>query len=145
MRKFIIFILFILFSKICFSQNNLFNYDSIEIILCHNSKYSIPNFENNKFKFKNFEIIKDTLKIDILPPIDTLYIKNEKCGFYFDYSVIRPMKNLKQIQTFKIPSIYIKNIKYLLIKSEYMDESYIFKIKKNKGYFFYLKKILTEE
>lgn len=144
MKRTIYLILFIIYSKICISQNNLFEYDSTEIILCYNSKYIIPNIKDNKFKIKNFNIIKDTLKIDILPSIDTLYIKNKKCGFYFDYYVIKSNKKSRQIQTLKIPSIYCKNIKYLLIESEYMVESYIFKIKNNKGNFFYLIKILKK-
>jgi hypothetical protein len=68
----------------------------------------MPNFINENFAY-SYSLSNDTLRINILPSVGTLYVKNDKL-VYFDY-----ISTKSRIQVMKIPLKHLDNVRYLLI------------------------------
>lgn len=120
-------LLFICISNYCIGQNYSNKSDSIQITLYFKKhqldNYKIPIFINKSFQYA-YSLLNDTLRINIFPSLDTLYVKNDKY-IYFDNICAK-----SKTQVMKIPIGYCENVRYLLIESKHM-KTYLF-IKKRK-------------
>jgi|BioPla2DNA2_1021312.scaffolds.fasta_scaffold116813_2 hypothetical protein len=133
MKKIVnIVLVFFCLTNYCFGQDYGSKNDSIKITLSFTkhqlNSYRIPIFINENF-FYTYSLSNDTLRIEILPSIDTLYVRNEKF-IYFDNICTKA-----RTQIMKIPFSHLKNIKYLLIESKYMKSYFFLKKQKAKNHF----------
>lgn len=134
MKKIVnIVLLFFCLSIYCAGQDYASKNDSIEITLSFTkhqlNNYSIPIFTNESFYYI-YSLSNDTLLIKILPPVDTLYVKNDKY-IYFDN-----ISTKSKTQVMKIPLGHLENVRYLLIESKYMKTYLFVKKRKDKNRFF---------
>ena len=133
MRKIVnIVLVFFCLTNYCFGQDNDSKNDSIKITLSFTKhqleNFRIPIFINENFCY-TYSLSNDTLRIEILPLIDTLYVRNDKY-IYFDNICTKA-----RTQVIKIPFSDLKNVRYLLIESRYMQSYMFLKKRKAKNYF----------
>lgn len=115
-----------------FAQNEIYQRDSIQITLSFKNNqlvhYNIPNFKNEIFSFA-YKLTDDTLRINIFPIFDTLYVKNDKYAF-FDNDYLK-----SKIQIIKIPADYYIDVRVLIFESKYMETYFFVKKRKHENYF----------
>lgn len=136
MKKIVTIVLvFFFLTNYCAGQDCASKNDSIEITLSFTknqiNNYKIPIFINDSFYY-TYYFSNDTLRIKILPTVDTLYVKNDKY-IYFDN-----ISTKSKTQVMKIPLGHLENVRYLLIESKYM-KTYLFAKKRKDKYHFFLK------